>query len=57
MSIAFGVILFGYAIFAIIFYHDNNAIVLQALSVILIVIFIFFFINFMVKVKHFIKQL
>ena len=50
MSIAFAFVLFGYAIFAIIFYNKQNGVVLQALSVILIVIFLYFFISFVRKV-------
>ena len=46
ISIAFAFILLGYAIFAIIFYHDQPQTVLQGLSMILILIFIFFAFNF-----------
>jgi hypothetical protein len=46
ISIAFCVVLIGYAIFAIIFYHNSPRIVLQGLSMILILIFLFFAYNF-----------
>lgn len=46
MSVAFAVVLVVYAIFVIIFYNDSASIVLQALSVILIVVFLFFLSNF-----------
>lgn len=46
ITIVFAFILLGYAIFAIIFYNDNSQTVLQGLSMILILIFIFFAFNF-----------
>ena len=42
VSIMFSVVMLGYAIFAIIYYHNSSNIVLQALSVILIVLFLCF---------------
>jgi hypothetical protein len=43
------VVLVGYAIFVIIFYNNSASTVLQALSVILIVVFLFFGLNFLRK--------
>ena len=48
-SIGYVVVLLGYAIFAIIFYHDEPRFVLQGLSMILIIIFLFFALNFVRK--------
>ena len=44
--------MFAYAIFAIVFYHSNNVIVFQSLSVILIVVFLYFAVSFFNKVSH-----
>ena len=49
ISIGFVIVLFGYAIFAIIYYHDYPRFVLQGLSMILIIIFLFFSVNFVRK--------
>jgi hypothetical protein len=49
ISIGYVVVLLGYAIFAIIFYHDEPRFVLQGLSMILIIIFLFFALNFVRK--------
>lgn len=47
----FGVVMFGYVIFALAFYHGNNTIVFQALSIILIAVFGYFAISFYNKVR------
>ena len=49
ISIGYVVVLLGYAIFAIIFDHDQPRFGLQGLSMILIIIFLFFALNFVRK--------
>jgi hypothetical protein len=49
ISIGYVVVLFGYAIFAIVYYHDHPRFVLQGLSMIIIIIFLFFAVNFVRK--------
>ena len=49
ISISYAVVLLGYAIFAIVFYHDYPRFVLQGLSMIIIIIFLFFAVNFVRK--------
>jgi hypothetical protein len=46
ITIGYGIVLIGYALFGIVYYHNFASIVLQCLSMILIVIFLFFGLNF-----------
>lgn len=51
ISIGFFILLFGYLIFIIAFYYDSTDQILQGLSLILLLIFLFFAFSFVQKVS------